>query len=96
MEAEEIEIPFDQGILGDDRDRMFALGQYLEDLARDPPFALDRLVRVRICTNGDALATIAGFGKGFAQQLRGVDLGEQPGLEVQPGDSSRYAWLGLA
>ena len=60
---EKIKISFDQGVLGDDRQRMIAGLQHLDDLACDPVLALDRLIAVGIRAERDRLADIARFGQ---------------------------------
>ncbi|MND09650.1 hypothetical protein D3C83_331580 [compost metagenome] len=41
-----LEIADDEGVLGDDRDRMAEIGEHGEAAARDPELPLDRLVAV--------------------------------------------------
>jgi hypothetical protein len=64
---------------------MPALGQHLDDLARDAVALLDRLVRVGVGTKRDRVGAISGAGQLRAQQLGRIGLGEQPGFEIQPG-----------
>lgn len=81
---QQVDVAFDQGRLGDQTDRMIAIVQHLQHVARDAQFAFDRLIGIGIAPQRDRLAAIAGPGQRLAQQIGSVGLGEQPGLEVQP------------
>ena len=75
----------DRRRLGDDRHRMPALRQHLEDAARDLEPALERLVGIGVGAERDRLAAVAGARELALEQRRRVVLGEQLGLEVEPG-----------
>src|SRR5690606_2425173 len=60
------------------------LRQHLQQRAADPSLALQRLVGVGVDPQRDRRAAVARLRQLGAQQLGGVGLGEQPGLEVQP------------
>src|SRR4051812_11416383 len=62
---------------------MVAFGEHLEDLARDAVLALDRLVAVGVRPKRDRARLVAGLRELLAQQLRGIGLGEELGLEVE-------------
>src|SRR5438132_7342371 len=63
---------------------MIACRQKLEDLPRDLPLALDRLIRIGVGAHGDRIADVAGFGKLGSEELRSIRLGEELGFEVEP------------
>ena len=81
--SEQVEIALDEHALGGDRDRVLAFSEHFDDLARDLPFALDRLVRIGVGAERNRLAAVAGPRKLPAQKERRIRLGEQPRLEVQ-------------
>lgn len=55
------------------------------DLHADPPFLLDRLVRVGVGADGDHPWLVAGFRQLALQEPGCIRLGEQPRLEIEPG-----------
>ncbi len=57
--------------------------QHLEDRARDFHAPLDRLVGVGVGPHGDGPRGVAGLRKFAFQQVRGVGLGEEFGLEIE-------------
>jgi hypothetical protein len=81
---QQVDIAFDQRRLGDLPDRMIALMQHLQHLARDAALALARLVGVGVHANGDVLRLVRGAGQLAPQQGYRVHLREQAVLEVQP------------
>lgn len=91
--GQQVEVAQDQGVLGDEGDRMAGLPHHFQQAAREPVLALDGLVGVGIGTDIDAADLVARGGKFTVQQLDRVMLGEQPGLEVQPG---REVQVGMA
>ncbi len=64
---------------------MVVFGEHLEDRAGDLQPPLDGLVGVRVGAHGDGARHVARARELAGEQLRGVRLGEQPGLEVEPG-----------
>src|SRR3979490_2711595 len=64
---------------------MLAFRQDFQDLPRDPVLALYRLVAVGVRSQRDRAWRVAGLGKRVAQKLRSIGLGEELGLEVEPG-----------
>ncbi len=82
--GQQVDIAFDQRILGDQRERVPGFGHHLDQLAGDPQPAFDRLVGIGIDPQRDRLRYVARFGQLAAQHLGGIDLGEELGLEVQP------------
>ena len=81
--GEQVEVALDEGRLGHQRERMVALGEYLEEAARDAVFALDRLVAVGIRAECDRAGPVVARGEFFPQQLDRVDLGVEARLEIQ-------------
>ena len=51
---EQVEVALHQRGFGDDGERVFVRGQYLQNLARDAQFALDRLVRIGIAAQRES------------------------------------------
>ena len=90
--AQDIEIAQHQRRLGDDADRMTGVAQHFQDLARDLPFPLDRLIGVGIGAERDHLRLVFGIGQLALEQLVRVGLDEQFGLEIEPG---RQALIGV-
>ena len=80
---DQVEVALDQRRLGHDRERVLVLGQHLDDLPRDLPLALDRLVRVGVGAERDRVAHVAALRELRAQQLRRVGLREELRLEVE-------------
>src|SRR5919106_149017 len=81
----QIEIAHHRGRFGDDGQRMPAAREHLEHGSGDPQPALDRLVWVCIGAEGNRLAIVTGPGELALEQARRLELGEQSGLEVEPG-----------
>ena len=71
--------------LRDDADRMVRPRQHLEHRARDPELLLDRLVGVGVRPHRDGLGGVAGLCQLLLEELGGVRLREQLGLEIEPG-----------
>ena len=90
---QDVDVAQHQGGLGDDPHRVGAGGQHLEDLAGDAEPALDRLVRVGVGAQRDDPAAVFRVAELPLQDPGGVGLGEQAGLEVQPG---REPQIGVA
>lgn len=82
---QQVEVAFYQRILGDQGERMFCLRQYLDEPARQPQLALGRLIGVGIDAQRDRLRLVAPLRQLAPQYFRRVGLGEDPGLEIQPG-----------
>ena len=72
----QIQIAFDQRVLGDDRERMPALGQHFDHLPRDAITPFDRLVRVGVGAQIDRTDAVTGFGQFRAQKFRRIGLGK--------------------
>ena len=68
-----------------DADRMIAGIEHLQKLPSDPPFLLNRLIRIRVRAYGDDTRFVIGFGQFPFQQLCGVRFGKQPAFEIEPG-----------
>jgi hypothetical protein len=83
--AEQVEVAFDQRVLGDDRQRMPGRTEHLDQLAGEPALALQRLVGVGVGADGDRRAAVGPGRQLCAEQRSGIGLGEQPGLEVEAG-----------
>ncbi len=83
--GQEVEVAHDGCRLGDDRHRMAALRQHLEDAAGDLELALERLVGVGVGAERDRPAAVPRVGELALEDLCRVVLGEQPGLEIEPG-----------
>ena len=81
---QQVEIAQDESRLGDDADGMVRRAQHFEDAAHDAIAPLDRLIGIGVGADGDGPHLIAGLGQLPLERLRGVGLGEQPGLEVEP------------
>ncbi len=82
---QQIEVAQYHGALGDDPHRM-AVGQHhFQQLAGEAIVMLDGLIRVGIGPQHYGLRLIGGSGKFPAQQLGGIEFGEQPGFEVEAG-----------
>ena len=81
--CQQVEVAFDQRGFGDDGQRVFALGQHLEDLPRDLPIALDWLVRIGVGAERDRRTAIGWPGQFRAQQLCRIRLGKQLRFEIQ-------------
>ncbi len=81
----QVEVALDARRLGDQRERMRALGHHLDHRAGDAEPALDRLVGVGGRADVDRRRLVGAAGERFAQALRGVDLGDDLRLEVEPG-----------
>jgi hypothetical protein len=63
---------------------MLAFAQHFEHAAGQAILALARLVGVGIDAERDRLGHVRRVCQFTAQQFRRVDLGEQPGFEVEP------------
>jgi hypothetical protein len=81
--CKEIDVTFDQGRLGDDAEGMTALGQHLDDGARDAELAFDGLVNIGVAAERDGFTAVAGLGQLASQDRGRIGLGKQPALEVQ-------------
>ncbi|MNQ96842.1 hypothetical protein D3C85_1124630 [compost metagenome] len=83
--GQQIEIAQYHGALGDDPHRM-AMGQHhLQQLAGEAIVVLYGLVGIGIGPEHYGLRLVARLGKFPAQQRGGIELGKQPGLEIQAG-----------
>ncbi len=83
--CDEVQVALDQRRLGDQRERVPRLVQQLQHRTRQAQPAFDRLVGVGDGADGDRPRPVAAGAQRGAQALGGVDLGHQPGLEVQAG-----------
>lgn len=81
---EQIEITLDQRRLRDRGKRLTMVMHHLDHLPRDQPFALDRLIRVRIHAERDRLGHVARLREFAREQLRGIHLRVDPALEIEP------------
>lgn len=81
--CQQIDIAFDQCVLGDQRKRMLGFQHHFDQLPGQLELAFDRLVRIGVDAQCDGLRYVARLRQFLAQQLRRVRLGEQLGLEVQ-------------
>ncbi len=80
---QQVDVALDQRRLGDDGERMVALGEHLDQSARDAVAAFDRLVAVGIGAESERRDAIAGARELVLQQLDRVGLGEELGLEIE-------------
>lgn len=81
--CEQIDVTFDQCVLGDQRERMLGFQHHFDQLAGELELAFDRLVRIGVDAQRDRLRHVTRLRQLLAQQLRRIGLGEQLGLEVQ-------------
>ena len=87
--GQDVDVAHHQRRLGDDADGMGGSVQHLEDGAGDAALALDRLVGVGDGAERDVFRHVARIGEFLLQQLGGVDLGEDLGLEIEARRSGR-------
>ena len=90
---EQVEVALHQRGFGDDGERVFVRGQYLQNLARDAQFALDRLVRIGIAAQRNRADPVARVAQFLFQQPRRLRLGDQTCLEIE---ARRQAEVGMA
>ena len=83
--AKNVEIAQDERGFGDDADGMIGRGQKFEDATHDAVAPLDRLIGVGVGADGDGARTIGGIGELTLERSSGIGLGEQLGLEIEPG-----------
>lgn len=83
--GEQVDIALDEGVLGDERERVLGFQHHLDQLAGEFELAFYRLVGVGVDAQGDRLRGVGGPREFLAQQLRRVGLGKQLGFEVQAG-----------
>ena len=81
----EVEIPFDQGGLGDQARGVATLMQDVQALAGNVEFPLAGLVGVGVDAQGNGQWLVAGFGEFATEQLRGVGFGVQAAFKIPPG-----------
>ncbi len=81
---DQVEVALDARRLGDERERMRALGHDRDHRARDAQLPLDRLVGVGGRADVDRRRPIGTRRERRAQALGGVHLGDDLGLEVEP------------
>ena len=80
---QDVQVPSDQGGLGDDADRLVESGRHFQHATRDLQVALIRLIGVGIAAYVDSFPDVF-FGAEFLfQETRGVGLEENPALEIQ-------------
>ena len=82
---EDVDIAFDQRVLGDDGARVVALIQQRQRGTGEAPAFFDRLVGVGVAADVDRLAGVVLLGQLVAEDVGEVGLGEQLRLEVQAG-----------
>ena len=82
---QQVDVARHQRVLGDDADRLAALGRDFEAAARELELALGRLVAIGDAGEGDRLRPPARPGEPLAQQLRGAVLHQHLGLEIEAG-----------
>ena len=70
--------------LRDDADGMTGAVEHLQDRPRDAMLALDGLIGIGHGAERDDFGHVARIGQLLLQHFGGVDLGVEPGLEVQP------------
>jgi hypothetical protein len=83
--AQDVEVTDDQGVLGDEADRLLELGGNFQAATCQPELPLGRLIAIRVPRDGDGLGHPFRSGEELAEQLRGVLLDEDLGLEIEPG-----------
>ena len=87
---EQVEVALDQRRLGDDGDRVIALGQHFEDAAGDPVLALDRLVAVGVGAERDRAGLVAAAcASSSRSSSAALVLANSLVSKSSPGDSSR-------
>lgn len=89
---QQVQVVGDQGVLGDQGERMAGLGHDLDQLPGQAQPALDWLVGIGVDAQRDRAGLVAGPCQFLAQQLRRIGLGQAAGLEVQP---RRLAQIGM-
>ena len=82
---QDVDVARDEMRLRDDADRMVRPRQHLEHRARDPELLLDRLVGVGVRAHRHGLRRVARLCQLLLEELGGVRLREQLGLEIEPG-----------
>ena len=82
---QQIDVARDQGVLGDDADRLAALGGDFQAAAGELELALGRLVAIGDAGEGDRLRPPVRPGEPLAQQLGGAMLHQDLGFEVEAG-----------
>ena len=90
--GQDIDVAHHQGRLGDDADRMAGAVQHLEDGAGYAALPLDRLIGVGDGAERYVFRHVAGIAEFLLQQLGGVDLGVELGLEIE---ARRVAEVGM-
>jgi hypothetical protein len=83
--GEQVEIAQDERAFRDDGDRVATAGEDREDAARHFEPFLERLVAVGVDSESDRLADVGPLGKFGLENLHGIGLVEQLGLEIEPG-----------
>jgi hypothetical protein len=86
---EQIKVPGDEFVFGDDTDGVAECGEDFEALAGESEFAFDGLVAVGDAAEGDDLGLPAGRGEGLPEQGRGILLDQDAGFEVQTGGETK-------
>ncbi len=82
---EDVQIAFDQRVLGDDGARVMAFGEQFQCGAGQPPLLLDRLVGIGVAADVDRADHVAGFGQLRAQHLGEIALGAQLRFKIEAG-----------
>ncbi len=80
-----IEVPGDQGVLGDEDHRVAEAGQDLKTAPGDHQLALDRLIGIGHTRHGEDLRKVTRRGQLLLQQIRGTFLHQDSGLEIEAG-----------
>ena len=89
---DQVDVAQDERRFGHDREGVLVQRQQFDDAAGDPPFALDRLVRIGVRSERDRIAAITRPREFGAQQLGRVGLGEDARFEV---DARREVEIGV-
>ena len=83
--GDDVEVPQDQRRLRDDAGGVARLAEHLEDLPGDAEVTLDRLIGIGVRAERQRTDPVAGLPEFAAQQVGGLRLGHDLGLEVEAG-----------
>ena len=91
---EQVEIAQDEVRFGDDGQRMAGSAQDLDQRPGDAILSLDRLIGIGVGAEGDRRRVVPGRRKLTLEELGRALLGEQAGLEIEPGGEThdRRGW----
>ena len=90
--GQDVDVARHQMVLGDDAHRIVEVAQHAQDLARDLELALDRLIGIGVGAHGHHVGPVLRRGELGHEQLGGVGLEQDLGLEVEAG---RQAEIGV-